>query len=775
MTRTLLCILFTLILNSLIFAQTVARIKGIVTDQSSLPVTSASITLQHGELSRGTLTDNIGKFTIDGMPVGRYDLRITCTGYEPVTVRQVFAGSGKETFLQIILYPRVATLQELIVREGGDISARHSAAATSVTRLGIEEAQRYAGGFDDPARLVSSMAGVSGNIGNNAIIVRGNNPQSLQWKMEGVEIPSPNHLGDLRSFGGGSVTALSIHSLGNTDFFSGAMPAEYSNALSGVLDISMRTGNEQKHEHTFQVGVVGIDAASEGPFRKGGKASYLFNYRYSTLALVGPLLAENAGGIRYQDLSFKLYLPTQRAGTFSVWGIGLTDRVSASAKKNVSAWAYDEDNENHTVTLQMGAAGVGHALRFNTRQTLKSTLAATQNSIYYPVEAVDSNFTVRPKSLLDNGNRNLIFTTALKTRFSHGHTNRTGFTITSMHYTLHIQNMPNGSGPLQQIVNESGRSTLVSAYTQSTFKPSERLMLNAGLTAQYFALTEKYSIEPRMNAKYQLTGGQSLGVGYGLHSRAERLNYYFLQSQENQVRNRPLNFTKAHHFVLGYNLNPSDFRHLKVEAYYQYLFNVPVIDGTSFSMINQQGDWFFNGELENAGQGRNMGIDITFQKYLSKGYYYLTTASLFRSHYRGGDLKWRSTRYDRNFAFHFLIGKEWFAGKSKRNVFSANVNLSYQGSDRYSPVDLAASRAANAVVFSEDLAFSRQYPAAFVGHLTLSCKMNRRKTASELALKVLNLNQYQEYVGFQFNHKTGEVDMKRELVIIPNLSYRIDF
>lgn len=775
MTRTLSCILFSLLLNKLVFAQTVASIKGIVTDPSSLPVTSASITLLQGELSRGTITDNTGKFTFDGMPVGRYDIRVTCTGYEPVTVRQVFAGSGKETFLQIILNQHVATLQELVVRAAGDISGGNSTAATSVTRIGIEEAQRYAGGFDDPARLISSLAGASGNVGNNAIMVRGNSPQSLQWKMEGVEIPSPNHLGDLRSFGGGSVTALSIHSLGNSDFFSGAMPAEYSNALSGVLDISMRTGNEQKHEHTFQVGVVGIDAASEGPFRKGGKASYLFNYRYSTLALVGPLLAENAGGIRYQDLSFKLCFPTHRAGTLSVWGIGLTDRVSASAKKNVSEWVYDEDNENHTVTLQMGAAGVGHALRLNGRQMLKSTLAATQNSIYYPVEAVDSNFTARPKSLLDNGYRNLIFTTSLKTRFSDGHTNRTGFTITNMHYALTTQNVPNGVAPLQQIVNQSGRSTLVSTYTQSTFKPSERFMLNAGLTAQYFALTSKYSIEPRMNAKYQLTSRQSLGVAYGLHSRTERMNYYFLQNQKNEVRNQPLNFTKAHHFVLGYELNPSDFTHLKVEAYYQYLFNVPVIDGTSFSMINQQGDWFFSGELENAGRGRNIGVDITLQKYLSKGYYYLTTASLFRSRYRGGDLKWRNTRYDRNFAFHFLIGKEWFTGKSKRNVFSANVNLSYQGSDHYSPVDLAASRAANAVVFSEDLAFSRQYPAAFVSHMTLSYKMNRRKTASEIALKVLNLNQYQEHVGFQFNHKTDEVDMKRELVTIPNLSYRIDF
>ena len=139
--------------------------------------------------------------------------------------------------------------------------------------LSVEEASRYAGGFDDPARLVSAFAGVSSNVGNNGISVRGNNPKSLQWKFEGIEISNPNHFADGNVFGGGVLSALSSHNLGNSDFFSGAFPAEYSNALSGVFDMNLRKGNSGKKERTIQIGLTGLDYAEEGPGIKGGKAT----------------------------------------------------------------------------------------------------------------------------------------------------------------------------------------------------------------------------------------------------------------------------------------------------------------------------------------------------------------------------------------------------------------------------------------------------------------------------------------------------------------------
>lgn len=757
--------------------QSARTIRGNVVDNVlSEPVAFATVVVLNADPALGATTDSSGNFTIASVPVGRYDIRVSCAGYEPVIIREVMVGSIKENHLAVRLKQRMAQLHEIVVKPGiSKQNPLNETATISAGMLSVEEARRYAGGFDDPARLVSAFAGVSGNVGNNAVIVRGNSPQSLQWKLEGIEIPNPNHLADMRAFGGGTVTALSAQLLANSDFFSGAMPAEYSNALSGVFDMAMRIGNNQKKEHTFQVGVVGIDVASEGPFKQGGKSSYLFNYRYSTLAIVGPLLADNAGGIKYQDLSFKLNFPTKKSGTFSLWGLGLMDRVGAEAKQDTRQWVYADDRENHHIQQHTGAAGASHRLRLNEKQYVKSTLAITLNGIHYLVERLDSNWTINPQSLLNNSYSHFVLSSSMYTKFNKRHSNKTGFTLTTMQYDFLLQNDFRSSSSRRYVARERGNSTLISAYTHSTFHPGGQTTLNAGVNTQVFTLNNRYSVEPRIGIKHRIFNKHTLGFAYGLHSRLERLNYYFIRNSSDQVVNKNLAPSKAHHLVLGYDMNTSEFTHLKAEMYYQHLFHVPVIADSSFSMLNMQNDWFLNLPLQNLGKGRNYGVDITFEKYLSRGYYYMGTASLFRALYLGGDGIWRNTRYSRNFAFNFLIGKEWFLGKDKQNVLGANARVNYQGGDRHSPVNNTLSIKNQAVIFDETKAFSMQYPASITGHVTLSYKMNKKRVAHEIALKIINLTQYKEYVGFRYNYHAKSVEVHREPVVVPNLSYRIDF
>lgn len=733
------------------------------------PIGFASVTILNTPSLPGTASDSSGHFIFKNVPVGRYDLQVSGTGYRPAIFPEVMVGSGREVFLSVELTPELKQLREVVITP--EISKErplNTNASVSARMLSVEEARRFAGGFDDPARLVASFAGVSGNIGNNALIIRGNSPQSLQWKLEGVEIPSPNHLGDMRSFGGGTVTALSSQLLADSDFFSGAMPAEYSNALSGVFDIFMRSGNNQKHEHTFQLGVVGIDAASEGPFKKGGKSSYLFNYRYSTLALVAPLLADNAGGIKYQDLSFKLHFPTLKAGTFSVWGMGLKDRLGAEAKQNREQWIYDNDLENHKPEMYTAVAGLSHTKRLGTRQYLRSALATTWNGIHYLTERLDTNLQIHPKTLLDNHHRHIVLSSSLQTRFSTRYVNKTGFTMTHMNYRLLLQNDFRSSSVKKYVAHARGHSTLLSAYTHFTLTPAEKTTLNTGLNVQLFTLNNSLSAEPRAGLKHRLSGKQSLSLAYGLHSRLERLHYYFNSGETVNSKMKP---TKAHHWVAGYAIRTSAFTHLKTEVYYQYLFDVPVIKDSSFSLLNQENEWFLDAPLQNTGAGKNYGIDITFEKYLSGGYYYNINASVFRSRYKGGDAVWRNTRYNRGYTFNFLAGKEW---QNRQNVWGINTRLSYQGGNRYSPVNTAASEAQQSAVFDETRAFSLRYPPAFTTYLTLSYKINQKKAAHEIALKVINLTQYKEYVGFRYNYRDKTVDVNREPLVIPNLSYRID-
>jgi hypothetical protein len=766
-----------LLIAELLFAQQplTQTIRGTVTDHASNQ-SMPFVTVVVSGTSSGTISDNSGNFTLSKIPVGRYSIQASMIGYESVVVKEVEITSGKEVFLSIEMKESVTSLKEVVVKPRiNKTQPLNNSAIASARMLSVEEAKRYAGGFDDPARLVSSFAGVSGNVGTNSIIIRGNNPQALQWKLEGVEIPNPNHFADLSSFGGGALTALSSQVLSNSDFFTGAMPAEYNNALSGVFDIFMRNGNNNKAEHTFQIGPLGIDYASEGPFTKKRKSSYLFNYRYSTLGLLEPILPENAGGTNYQDLSFKLTFPINKSNIITLFGIGLTDRSGAQAKMNPVDWQYVTDMERMDARQFMGATGISQKVFLNDKQFIKSTLALTASGIRLFTDRLDENLILQPRNSIRNKNYSVVLSSFLNTKINARHTNKTGFTATEMMYDMKMDHAPKEGIPMQGIVNESGKSTLLSIYSNSNLNFSHKFSANLGLNAQLFTLNNRFTLEPRLGIKYEMGSGQYFTFAYGLHSRLERLNFYFVKNAASEILNPQLDFSKAHHLVLGYEISPTGFTHLKVEAYLQYLFSIPVIADSSFSFVNLQNDWFFDSKLENTGKGRNYGVDITFEKYFSRGFYYMITSSLFSSKYSGGDKVWRNTRYNRNFIFNFLVGKEWTAGKGKQNTYGLNARMSYWGGEHYSPVSSQASSEQHEVVTDETRAFDKQILPPFTAHFTALYRINRKKTSHEFALKIINLTQYKDFQGFQYNVQTGKVDEQREVIFIPNLSWKVEF
>jgi hypothetical protein len=753
-------------------------IRGQAKDaMSGSPVSFATVAVLHTDPVIGTTTDVDGHFLLRNVPVGRHDIQISFIGYESTIIKEVVVTSAKEVFLDVVMRESVTNLNEVIVRPS--ISKEepiNTMATVSARMLSVDEASRYAGGFDDPARLASAFAGVASNVGNNGIVIRGNAPRMMQWKMEGVEIPNPNHFADLGTFGGGGLTALSSNLLANSDFFTGAFPAEYNNALSGVFDIFMRKGNPNEHSHSFQIGLIGIDASSEGPFKTGGKSSYLFNYRYSTLALMQPLLPNDAEGISYQDLSFKLNFPTEKAGTFSLWGIGLIDRSGQTAKTDPTEWKYMQDKEEGSPRQFMGASGLSHLFQFNNSTTVRTTLASTASELDWKMNRMNENLVLLPHSEIQNTNWNLVLNSVINKKFSSKHTNRTGMSLTGLGYNLTLKDAGNTGGNPVTILDNNGFTSLLSAFSGSSFQLAPRISFNVGINGQIFTLNNNYTIEPRVGTKWLVSEKSSLSLAYGLHSRLERIHFYLTESTltKEQV-NRNLDFSKSHHFVLGYDYRISDNMVLKLEPYYQALFNIPVIPNTSFSFINLQNEWFFNDQLENSGRGRNYGIDLTLEKYLSKGYYYMITASLFRSEYLGGDGIWRNTAFDRKFLINILGGKEWEMGKSKQNVFGLNIRSSIQGGDTYTPINERASLLSQSVIYDQTKAFSLQNTPLFVFHFTASYKINKQNTSKEIALKIINATAQNDFMGFRYNYQTQKIDKHLEAIVIPNLSYKITF
>lgn len=760
-------------------AQSTQVVTGVITDKiTSLPIQFANVSVLNSQPFIGTGTDSLGAFIIPIVPTGRYDIEVSCIGYHKRVIREVLVVSGKQTQLAIELEESPTQLDEVVVRPSLNKQKSLNPFATVSSRmLSVEEASRYAGGFDDPARLASAFAGVASNNSNNGIVVRGNAPQYLQWRMEGVEIPSPNHFNDLRSFGGGIFTSLSAQMLANSDFLTGAFPAEYTNALSGVFDMNLRKGNSEKTERTIQIGLIGLESSQEGPFKKGGKSSYVYNYRYATLGLLAPVLPDGASTIKYQDLSFKLNFPTKKAGVFSVWGLGLIDGALNNPKKDSIDRKYYDDSQEDRIKMRTGAFGINHKIFLKNNAYLQTVFSATANETDWQTKALDRSEQLVPFSNISNTNREYALSSFVNKKFGYNHTNRTGIRVRFLNYDLHLNRAANLGGNPLEIVNAVGSGILSSAYTNSSIFITSKLKINAGITAQHFSLNNNYSIEPRFALSQNIGEKHILGLAYGLHSRIERLYLYYnnsLLTGEKAV-NKNLDFTKAHHVVLSYDWSLSELLHLKAEPYFQQLYDVPVIDDNSFSAINFQSDWFFAEKLVNKGEGRNVGLDVTLEKYMSKGFYYMATASIFDAKYKGGDGVWRDTRFNRNYVFNLLAGKEWKVGKNKQNTFNINGRITLQGGDRFSPINEEATKARKAIVYDETRAFSIQTDPIMNIHLSLAYRKNKLKSSSEIALKIVNLSQQPDFFGYQFNFKTGGIDKDLETILLPNLSYKLQF
>jgi hypothetical protein len=760
--------------------QTGQTIRGKIVDEfSQTPLPGATVVVQGTNPTLGTTTDGEGNFKLLNIKPGRYNLVVSFIGYENFVFREILVGSGKELILNAGLKEMPAQLEEVkVIARTSKEQASNPMATISARQLSVEESSRYAGGYDDPARLAGSFAGVASEMGNNGIVIRGNSSRYMLWKMEGIEIPNPTHFADVIAFGAGGITALSSQMLANSDFYTGAFPAEYGNALSGVFDVKLRTGNAEKRETAFQAGGIGIDLSSEGPLSKAGKSSYLFNYRYSTLALLKPLIPADAGVIKYQDLSFKLNFPTKKAGTFVLWGIGALDAQNRDALTDQAKWEKKTDKESFNLKLSTGAIGLTNKFILNKQTYLHSSLAFTGNGIETSYSELDKQMLLQQREQVFNHTWKFTFAGNLNHKFGPKHFNKSGITYNRHFYKVDNREASPLGTPLRIYALENGNTSSIQAFSQSHVQLNTKTELDAGLMAHYFGLNNELSLEPRLGLKWKFAPGQSFGFAYGLNSRIEMIGFYLARQQTSNgfiQPNKNLKMSKAHHFGLAWDwlINP-DLR-LKVEPYYQYLFDVPVVPNSYFSLQNLELDWFFNEKLVNSGTGTNVGIDFTLERFLKKGFYYLFTASVFDSKYRGGDGIERNGLYNKHFIFNFLSGKEWETGKSGNNIFGLNGRLTYMGGDRLTPILESESIQTGEIISDYSKAYTGKEKNALLLSLSISYRVNKQKHAGIWSLQVMNALGNEEFRGYEINNQTGLPEKKFDRIVVPNLSYKIEF
>ena len=779
-THTLLLILG-LLLSSGTFAQSITQtIKGKVIDSDSeLALPYATIIVLNTDPLIATITNDDGYFRLENVAVGRVSLQISFVGYETKNVSDILLSSGKELSLNISLKELFFTLSEVVVKPKiKKEEALNKMATLSARTFSVEDAQRFAGGMDDPSRLASTFAGVTpSTVDNNEIVIRGNAAKGILWRLEGMEIPAPNHLAGMFS-GGGINTMFSSNMLANSDFFTGAFPAEYGNAMSGVFDMKLRKGNSDKREYAFQFGSQGIDFALEGPFKMGKRSSYLINYRYSTIGLLQGLMPQITGLPTYSDLSVKFDFPTKKFGNFSFWSINGMGNIASDMDKDPANWETNMESFQYTISYNLTASGLNNKKVLGEKTYLFTSVAYTATEYHNVNNYFRMDLQEVPLTNQYEVNSKVSFASYINHKFNSKHSNRTGFIINRHFYNFDVENNTNvaENDVADFFVKSKGAAYSYQFYTQSKYYLAENLNINTGIHLIYFSTNNEVLIEPRFGINWRFSPKQSLSAAYGKHSKIEPLRIYQTNipvGDTYQKLNSTLDITKTHHFVLAYDLKIGKRTNLRVEPYYQILYDIPVIADSSFSMINYTSETFFTEPLISTGTGTNIGVDVTLEKFINNGFYYMITASVYDSKYKGGDGIERNTKYNQNFVFNALAGKEWQT--KKNNTFGVNAKFTILGGKRESPVNQMESTQYEYVIYDYSHIYENQLPTNYYVDLSINYTVNRPKCSHAIIFQAKNLLMQEESLGHAYNYKTNSVEPYGLTIIYPYLSYKIQF
>ncbi len=716
-------------------------------------------------------TDIEGDFAFRNIPIGRYTLVVSMMGYETRFLPDILLSSGKEQVLNVWLQESTKDMNEMVIKGNDGHEVDNDMAVVSARSFSMDEASRYAGSFNDPARMAQSFAGVSSNNdGDNEIVIRGNSPRGVLWRLEGVEIPNPNHFAD-QGASGGAISMINSNVMANSDFYTGAFPADYGNALSGVFDIRFRKGNNEKREYALGASVLGLDASLEGPFSKNYNGSYLINYRYSTTKMLSLMNIDVAGEALpvFQDLSYNISLPTKKAGNFTIFGLG-----------GISQIEEDEPDYRSDFTMKMGTTGMTHRIMLGDKSVLKTvvSLSGTVNDIVdYEIDSLNVFYNDWNRQLT---NTNIIGSSTLTTKLNSRHTLKFGVIANHMAFDMHFDNMNEDIWQRETYLQSDGNTQLLQSFVAWKWRITPELALNAGLHGTYFALNSYQTVEPRAGIKWQLNDQQSINAGFGIHSRREDLGLYFgeqtLSDGSKVMANKNLDFTKAIHYVLGHDMTIKKL-HIKTEAYYQTLSNVPIIDrpDSYISAINF-GSAFTTDSLSNGGTGENYGVELTVEKYFSDSYFFMFTGSLFNSTYVAGDGKKRNTRYNGNYACNLTIGKEYYVGKNgKNNTLSFNFRMNWAGGRRITPILLDESIAAGEEIRDENNIFAKRANDYFRLDFLFSYKTNKAKSTRVLKIDIQNVtNRGNMWNEFYFDD-TQSIRQINQMGLLPVIGYQIIF
>ena len=785
------------------FAQLPTQVvRGQVFDsETKYPLVGAKVQIFTEDTTKlyRALTDLDGNYQINAVPVGKHELTASIMAYDANTIT-IEVNSGKQAIFNVPLLESFQDQEEVVVmgRKKGEVI--NELALISAQQFSVAETDRYAGSRSDPARMASNFAGVGGaDDSRNDIVIRGNSPLGVVWKVEGIDIPNPSHFA-ISGSTGGPVSILNNKMLANSDFFMSAFPAEYGNSTSGVFDLKLRNGNNERHEFTGQFGFLGTEIMAEGPMSKDGKASYLAMGRYSTLSLfqtLGVSIGTDAVPL-YGDGALKFNWKLKKGGSLSFFAIGGASDIEIliSDQTTYSDDVFGEGDRDQYFGTAMGVGGFTLKKPINERTYLTSTVAFSherQRSHHdFLIRSIDTTTnSISVDSLYPL--MGYLFQVSKASAFvSVNHKiNRRHLIKFGLNTDMYFFNMRDSALniPHTEMIDRwdyIGNAIMLQPFVQWKWRVTENMDFTAGIHSQYFSQGNSISpAEPRIGWRLKMKGNQAIFAGAGVHSQTQPMYTYFYHQYDtdgNKVYyNDNMDFSRSLHSGLGYEKSFQKSLNVKTELYYQYVYNVPVtVAPSSFSLINMGSGFarFFPEPLENTGDGYNYGIELTVQKFFDKSFYFLFSATAYDSKYRGSDGVLRNTSYNGTYIANLLGGKEFKI--NARQSISIGAKVTVAGGKRYGYVDAAQSELLNEVIYMDSLFNERQFKDYFRADVKIGWKLNTKRITHEIGLDLVNILNTRNLLSLAYAPNLADptqepIAEKTQLGFLPIFYYRIDF
>jgi len=530
-----------------------------------------------------------------------------------------------------------------------------------------------------------------------------------------------------------------------------------------------------------QMGFNGFELGAEGPISRKNNSSYMVNYRYTMMDVMSAMGMFEMGGVpKYSDISFKLSLPSQKVGTFSVIGLGGVSSIQLKEDTG-SGWTSDMLPGTQVFNgSKMGVLGLTNKYFLSRSTRLETAISASYSNSFNDVDTLRGDAYTPFYS--DNYNETrLVFSSKVISKINSRNTLQVGTIVEHFFFNFYDEEHRLGAEEVIHDTDIQDNTGLYQGFVQLKHSISDNLFINAGLHGQVFALNGSAMVEPRLGVRYNLNSQHALSLGYGLHGQTHPKFIYFVRTNhpnspnDYTLTNRELGFSKSHHFVAGYDYRINANLRLKFEAYHQMLYDIPVEKGASYFNLINYGANFYNEKIDsltNSGLGKNSGLELTLEKFLSKNYYFLLTTTLFDSKYRGSDGVWRNTAFNGNYTVNLLAGYEL---PIKTDALAFNIKMVSAGGKRYIPINLEQSILHGEAVYNYNEAYNPQFKGYFRVDLRISYRKNSRSISQEWSFDVQNLTNHDNIFMQRYDNHTQSVVNVLQMKFFPIGSWKIYF